>query len=125
MKIYYYLYLKPKLNWNFLTSFGGWSKNFINFNIGFIDHFHQYFGNRGIKSPMQLYCIIQQQALCGIFLGADSFMSFVISVVKFIPKSGLRSIIVNSKVFLKFSKPSSAIFVRRWSRKCIKTIFGS
>lgn len=57
---------------------------------GLIGRLHREMGQRGLAAPLQVHCLIHQQALCCKVLKWDSVMNVVVSCINVIRANGLK-----------------------------------
>jgi len=58
-------------------------------NIGFVGRVNKLLKLKNIEPPINIHCIIHQQALCGKVIGLEHVMSVVTKAVNFIRSHGL------------------------------------
>lgn len=58
-------------------------------NIGFVGRVNKLLKLKNIEPPINIHCIIHQQALCGKIIGLEHVMSVVTKAVNFIRSHGL------------------------------------
>ncbi|XP_037553998.1 general transcription factor II-I repeat domain-containing protein 2-like [Nematolebias whitei] len=79
------------LDWSKLASITtDGAPNMVGMSRGLIGRMNREMEERGLTAPLQVHCLIHQQALCCKVLAWDSVMKVVVSCINFIRAKGLK-----------------------------------